>query len=157
MANARTRFDALSSYLEQHHAASPGLMFGKRCLFFEGEPFIVLHRESVAFRVSGRALSHALAMKGTTGFDPLKPDEPPPGRPGWVLVPTVHFLAWDRLAMESMRCIRQAQAQHVSWQPLAPAPPPPTIAPASTTTSLADRVAAIMKSGFGFGLFKNDK
>lgn len=157
MANARTRFDALAAYLQQHRDASQGRMYGKSCLFFEGEPFIVLHHESVAFRLAGRALAQALALQGATGFDPLKPDEPPPGRPGWVLVPTVHFLAWDRLAMDSMRCIRLAKVQNVSWKPPPPAPPSPVTAPPSTPKSLGDRVAAIMKSGFGFGLFKGDK
>ena len=157
MANARTRFDALAAYLQQHREASQGRMYGKSCLFFEGEPFIVLHHESVAFRLAGRALTQALALKGVTGFDPLKPDEPPPGRPGWVLVPTAHFLAWDRLAMDSMRCIRLAKVQNVSWNLPPPAPPAPALAPPSTAKSLGDRVAAIMKSGFGFGLFKSDK
>ena len=157
MANARTRFDALAAYLQQHREASLGRMYGKACLFFEGEPFLVLHHESVAFRLAGRALGQALALAGATGFDPLKPDEPPPGRPGWVLVPTAHFLSWDRLAMDSMRCIRLARLQNVSWQPPAPAPPPAVAAPPSTAQSLGERVAAIMKSGFGFGLFRSDK
>lgn len=157
MANARTRFDALASYLLQHHEAIQGQMWGKHCLFFRNEPFIVLHQHCVAFRLSGRALNHALAMAGATPFDPLHPDKPPPGRPGWVLVPTAHFLAWDRLAMDSMRVIRLAQTQHVSWQP-PPAPPPvPTTTPPSSAKSLGERVAAIMKSGFGFSLFKSDK
>ena len=157
MANARTRFDALAAYLQQHRDASQGRMYGKPCLFFEGEPFIVLHHESVAFRLAGRALAQAMALKGATGFDPLKPDEPPPGRPGWVLVPTAHFLTWDRLAMDSMRCIRLAKVQNLSWKLPPPPPPPPVTAPPSTAKSLGDRVAAIMKSGFGFGLFKSDK
>jgi len=158
MANARTRFNALAAYLQQHREATQGRMYGKICLFFENQPFIVLHQDSVAFRLNGRPLAQALALKGAVGFDPLKPDEPPPGRPGWVLVPTMHFLTWDRLAMDSMRCMRLAKTQNVSWQPPAPTPPPtPPPAPASTPKSLAERVAAILKSGFGFGLFKNDK
>jgi hypothetical protein len=157
MANARTRFDALADYLQQHHEAQQGQCFGKRCLMFEGEPFIVRHRDSVAFRLSGNALTQALAMNGASAFDPARPDEAAAGKPGWVLVPTAHFLVWDRLATEALRCVRLAQVQNVSWQ-VAPAPPKaPDVAPSSTTQSLGDRVAAIMKSGFGFGLSKDDK
>lgn len=156
MANARSRYEALATYLEQQRGAKRAHLYGMPCLLLEGEPFIMLYRANVAFRLSGRALKHAMEMAGSTGFDPLHPDQPPPGRPGWVLVATAHFLSWDRLAMDAMRCAQLAKQQHVSWQP-PPAPPPPVAAPAqSTPKSLAERVAAVMKSGFRFSLFDRD-
>ncbi len=147
MANARERFNTLAEYLVRHREAQQGQMFGKPCLSLQGEPFMMLYRESVAFRLHGRALTHAMAVKGSSPFDPLLPDKPPPGRPGWVLIPTSQFLIWDRLAMDAMRCAREAKGKNVSWQmpptPTAPAPEPPP----STPTSLASRVAAALSGG----------
>ena len=157
MANARTQFDYLASYLQRRdERVRLGRIAMHHGLLFEHHPFVILHRNSVAFRVAGRALTQALALPGSSGFDPLAPDEPPPGKPGWVLVPATHWAAWNRLAIDSMHCLQRAQDHHVSWQvPVAPPPPPPA-PPPSTPKSLAERVAAIMKSGFSFGLARSD-
>ena len=155
-ANARSRYEALAAFLQQYKGAQIGRLYGMPCLLFDGEPFMMLHRESVAFRLNGRALTNALGLSGSTGFDPLHPDQPPPGRPGWVLVATAHFLSWDRLAVDAMRCASLAKQQPVSWKPPPEPPPPPPMPPRSTPKSLAERVAAVMKSGFGFGLFDRD-
>jgi len=147
MANARTRYETLADYLVRNREARDGSLYGKPCLTFEGEPFLTWHRDAVAFRLSGRALNNALSLKGSTPFDPLTPDKPPPGRPGWVRVPPENFMSWDRLAMDAMRCARLAQSQHVSWEPPPPPPPPVEAPPRSTGESLAARVAAALKSG----------
>jgi hypothetical protein len=147
MANARERYDALCQYLARNRDARQGSLFGKACLLYEGEPFMLFYRESVAFRLHGRALLSALALRGASGFDPLNPDKPPPGRPGWVLVPTTHFLAWDRLAMDAMRCVRMAQNQNVSWKVPEASPAPVPAPPPSTPKSLAERVKAALSGG----------
>jgi hypothetical protein len=148
MANARTRYETLASYLVRNREAKEGTLYGKSCLTYDGEPFLTWHRDAVAFRLHGRALNNALSLKGCTPFDPLHPDRPPPGRPGWVRVPPSQFIAWDRLAMDAMRCVKVAQNQHVSWQPPPPPPEPPPAPPRSTPDSLAARVAAALKGGF---------
>ncbi|HET9483326.1 MAG TPA: hypothetical protein VFO79_05155 [Xanthomonadales bacterium] len=153
MANARTRYDALAEYLVRHRDAKEATLYGKPCLAFQGHPFMMLTSKGVAFRLHGRPLTTALAFKGATGFDPLKPDEPPPGRPGWVLVPVSQFVSWDRLAMDAIRCVRLAENQHVSWKPAPPPPEPVAAPPPSTGESLASRVASVLKSGFKFSLF----
>ena len=147
MANARTRYDALADYLVRNRDAKAGTLFGKPCLMFAEEPFLMLFREAVAFRLHGRGLNSALALRGSQPFDPLNPDKPPPGRPGWVLVHTSQWVAWDRLAMDSMRCVRIARDQNVSWKPPPPAPEPPAAPPASTPASLAQRVASALANG----------
>ncbi|WP_306580718.1 hypothetical protein [Dokdonella sp.] len=157
MANARTQFDYLASYLQRRdERVRLGRIAMHHGLLFEHHPFVILYRNSVAFRVAGRALTQALALPGSTGFDPLKPDEPPPGKPGWVLVPAAHWAAWNRLAIDSMHCLQRAQDHHVSWRVPPPPPEPAPTPPPSTPKSLAERVAAIMKSGFSFGLAKSD-
>lgn len=156
MANARTQFDYLASYLQRYSGAQRGMLAGRPCLTWHQTPFVMLFRDSVAFRLSGHALVRAMALSGASGFDPFKPDEPPPGKPGWVLLPARHWAAWDRCALDAIRCLRLAQEQHVSWH-MPPPPPEPPPAPApSSSQSLAERVAAIMKRGFSFGLAKSD-
>ncbi|MBX3689567.1 hypothetical protein [Dokdonella sp.] len=157
MANARTHFDFLSSYLQRYSEATRGTLAGRPCMSWHNTPFMTLFGQSVAFRLAGHGLVRALALPGASGFDPFKPDEPPPGKPGWVLVPATHWASWDRCALDAIRCLRLAQSQHVSWH-VPPAPPePPPAPPPSTPKSLAERVAAIMKSGFSFGLVKSDR
>jgi hypothetical protein len=152
MANARTQFDALASSLQQHDEATQGLLAGRACLSLEGEPFLVLYRENVAFRLAGSALTHALALAGATGFDPMKPDDRNPLAPGWGRVPVAHRSNWEHSAREAMRCAHLARSQNVSWQAPPPAPEPAAAAPPSSAQSLSDRAAAAMKSGFGFEL-----
>lgn len=147
MANARTHYNALVEYLVRNREAKVGTLFGKSCLMFADEPFLMLFRDSVAFRLHGRALTSALALRGSQPFDPLNPEKPPPGRPGWVLVPASQFVAWDRLAMDSMRCVRVARDQNVSWKPAPPPPEPVAAPPTSTPASLAQRVASALANG----------
>ena len=147
MANARGRYDMLADYLLRHREAREGMLFGKHCLTFDGDPFMMFCRGAVAFRLHGRALAQALSLPGSSPFDPLSPDKPPPGRPGWVLVPPAQFVAWDRLAMDAMRCVRVARDRNVSWT-VPPLPPPaPVVAPPSTPQGLAARVAAALSGG----------
>jgi hypothetical protein len=147
MANARGRYDMVAAYLVRHREAREGVLFGKRCLTHDGEPFMMFCRGACAFRVHGRALVQALALPGAQPFDPLSPDKPPPGRPGWVLVPPAQFLVWDRLAMDAMRCVRVSRDRNVSWAvpPVPPAPPPAE--PPSPPTSLAQRFANAISGG----------
>ena len=153
MASARTQFDALaSSLLQQHEAVTQGQLAGRPCLSFEGEPFLVLYRESVAFRLAGRALVRAQALSGAGGFDPMKPDDRTAGAPGWTLVPVAHWPDWTAYAQDALSCVQRAQTQNVSWQAPPPAPEPPVATPPSSTQSLSERAAAAIRSGFGFDL-----
>ena len=153
MANARTQVDALaSSLLQQHDEVTEGQLAGRPGLLFEGEAFLVLYRENVAFRLAGSALTRAMALAGATGFDPMKPDDRNAITPGWVLVPVAHWPSWESWAQESMRCMRLAHTQNISWQAPPPSPEPAPEPPPSSAQSLSERAAAVMKSGFGFDL-----
>ena len=91
-------------------------------------------------------------MPGVLGWDPLHADRS--NAPGWVLVPAIHALRWNRLALEALRCAREASERRISYGEV-PAPPPapqsPAEAvpvPASNPASLAQRVSAAIASGF---------
>lgn len=154
MANTRTRFDAIAAAL-QAHEVTQRLLYGKQALFFEDRPFMLLHRDAAAFRLSGRVLADALALEGTTTFDPAAPEEATQSVPGWVRVPGAHFLRWDDLANEALRCAQLASTQPVPWR----VPDGPSAAPVETppmdADAIAARAAAALKSGFGFELVKD--
>jgi hypothetical protein len=152
MANARSRFDTLADELQQHEATQR-MLYGRHCLCIDGEPFLMLHKEGVAFRLSGRALAAGSALPGAAAFDPLTPDQPSQSRPGWVRLPVEQFSRWDEFAHAAMHWVRLAQSRNVSWQrPVAAADAGD--APPSTPDGLAKRAAATLKSGFGFELSK---
>jgi hypothetical protein len=100
MANARTRFDTICDYLRRTHDASIGYLYGKPCAMIKGHAFIVYCYDGVAFRLRGRVRLQASALPGTRYWDPLGRDVP---SMEWIFVPEVHFLRWDRLALESAR------------------------------------------------------
>ncbi len=152
MANARTQFDALAASLLQHGEATRGQVAGRSCLSFEGEPFLVLYHEGIAFRLAGSAQTRASGLDGARGFDPMNADDRSASVPGWVLVPTAHWAEWETCAHDAMHCMRRAQTQNVSWQVPPAAPAPVAAPPPSSATSLSERAAAVMKAGFGFEL-----
>lgn len=145
MANARSRFDAISAYLRKAHDVRPLSVRGRPCLGIEGATFLALHRDGMGFRLHGRVLSHALSLPGVRPWHPIDP-----GRvaPGWVLIPSVHAWRWDRLAIEAWRCARSAASERAAVageaEIRASEDPPP-----STGNSLAQRFAAAIARGFG--------
>jgi hypothetical protein len=145
MANARSHFDMISSYLQRTHEAQAGLLYGKPCLMLQGQAFAAYQSDAMAFRMHGRALAQTVAMPGVLGWDPLHADRS--GAPGWVLVPGTHALRWNRLALEALRCAREASERRVNYGEV-PAPPPTETAPASNPASLAQRVSTAIASGF---------
>jgi hypothetical protein len=142
MANPRSKFEMLSEYLSRtHEGVSVAEIYRRPGLKHRTEPFCLYFNDGMAFRLHGRSLVAALELAGVLPFDPLNPDKPPPGRPGWVWAPPSQMLRWDRLCTEALRCLRQADdGARVSWK--LPEPPPlaaPEPAP-SSSTSLAERV-----------------
>ena len=146
MANARSQFDMISVYLQQTHEAQAGLLYGKPCVMLNGNAFVAYQPDAMAFRLHGRTLVQTLALPGAHGWDPLRPES---STPGWVLVPGAHALRWSRLALEALRCARDASERRVSYATVPPPPPPEVEAPpASNPQSLAQRVSAAIASGF---------
>lgn len=144
MANARTQFDAIAGYLERTHEARAGQLYGKPALFLNTQPFAAFANEAMAFRLHGRALAQAQQMAGACAWDPLRGHG---SSPGWVLVPAAQAVRWNRLALDALRCTRDAGERRVSHTP--PVSPQPVAAPpASTPASLAQRVAAAIAAGF---------
>lgn len=152
MANTRSKFDAIAEYLvRSQEGVVLSTIYRKPGLKRFEEPFCLYHREGMVFRLHGRMLTSALALPGAQPFDPLNPDKPPPGWPGWVWVPGSQMLRWDRLSTEALRCVRESsETGRVSWKTPEPMPPAPPEEPPSTAESLAARV----KSFFSAGLSK---
>lgn len=144
MANARTQFDAIAGYLERTHEARTGQLYGKPAIFLNGQAFAAFALEAMAFRLHGRALAQAQTLPGARSWDPLRTQG---ATSGWVAIPATQALRWNRLALDALRCTREAGERRVSY---AAPPAPPTIQapPASTPASLAQRVAAAIASGF---------
>jgi hypothetical protein len=144
MANARSRYDAIGGYLQRSHEATAGLLYGKPCLMLMDQPFAVYQPDAMAFRLHGRCLTQALALQGAKGWDPRHADR---SVPGWVLVPAEHVLRWDQLALDAVRCSREASERRISYT-AEPAPPQVEAPPPSDPVKLAERVASAVTTGF---------
>lgn len=147
MANARSHFDMICGYLQRTHDAQTGLLYGKPCVTLDGNAFAAYQPDAMAFHLHGRALLQAQALPGARGWDPLHAER---SSPGWVLVPSTQVLRWDRLALEALRCAREAAERRVSYAP-APSSAVAAVAaepPPSNPQSLAQRVSAALSSGF---------
>jgi hypothetical protein len=141
MANAREKFDMIAEYFERTQPeVKRDNVYRKPGMTFEGAPFGVLFRDGLAVRIHGRALTQAMTLPGARPFDPLAPDKPPPGVPGWVWLPPSQMLRWDRLVTDALRCQREAREGRVSWSLPAPPPTPTDAPPPSSADSLGQRV-----------------
>jgi hypothetical protein len=145
MANARSRFDAISAYLRKAHDARALTIRGRPCLGIDGATFIAFHRDGMGIRLGGRALTQTLSLPGARPWHPIDPERV---APGWVWIPSIHAWRWDRLAIEAWRCAQDAalarQTGAVDAEIQASADPPP-----SSGSSLAQRFAAAIARGFG--------
>lgn len=144
MANARSHFDMISGYLQRAHDVQAGLLYGKPCLMQEGRAFAAYQPDAMAFHLHGRALAQALALPGAHGWDPRHPGQ---SAPGWVLLPAAQVLRWDRIALEALRCEKEAIERRVSYAPMPAAPPAVQAPPTSTPQGLAQRVSTAIASG----------
>jgi len=146
MANARSQFDMIAGYFERAHEVQTGLLYGKPCLRLNGDAFAAYALDGLALRLHGRSLAQALQLPGVKTWDPLRPDH---AAPGWVLIPAEQALRWDRLALDALRCAREAAEGTVSYALPPPPPVPSEQAAASTAEDLGKRAAAALSSGFG--------
>jgi hypothetical protein len=91
----RARFDAVVDELTQELDIVGASMFGMPSLKRRGgKAFAGLYGDDMVFKLSGDALSDALALDGAHLFEPM------PGRPmkAWVQVPPTHETQWAELA-----------------------------------------------------------
>ncbi len=145
MANARSRYDTIAAYLRKAHDAHALTVRGRQCLGIEGATFMALHRDSVGFRLHGRALKQALSLPGVRPWHPIDPDRV---APGWVLIPSNHAWRWDRLAIEAWRCARTTAVERATSGPRESGISAAQEPPASTANSLAQRFTAAIARGF---------
>jgi hypothetical protein len=144
MANARTQFDAIAGYLERVHEVRADQLYGKPSISLNGHAFAVYANEAMAFRLHGRTLAQAQSLPGARGWDPLRGQG---SSPGWVLIPAAQALRWNRLALDALRCMREAGERRISYA-IPQRPPQVEAPPPSTPLSLAQRFAAAVAAGF---------
>ena len=146
MANARTRYDTISEFLQREHDASAVSLYGKPAVQLGATPFLYYATNGMAFRLQGRVREHALTLPGSTAWTPigqLKDTSP------WVLVSAAHFLRWDRLAIEALRYAQEGDLRRPQAQPSNGPPPEP---PASTRWR--DNIKALMEKASAFRLLR---
>jgi hypothetical protein len=142
MANARTRFDNISEFMQRQHEASASLLYKQPAVEVGGTPFLFYMMPGMAFRLRGRAREQALALPGARLWAPM--GEAPQNSP-WVLVPVSQFLRWDRLAIDALRYAQD----HSPAGPVAvasqgpPAPPPAANRWVDNIKVLLERAAAL--------------
>ena len=123
MANARSRFDNISEFMQRSHDASASMLYKQPAVQVDGTPFLFYMMPGMAFRLRGRAREQAMARPcarlGAPG------GEAPQNSP-WVLVPVSQFLRWDRLAIEALRYAQDhSPPGPVAVASQGPAAPPP--------------------------------
>ncbi len=95
--DARTEYDAVVSEMTATSPTSSGKMFGMPCLKnSNGKAYAGFFEGSMVFKLGGASHAEALALSGTTLFDPAG------GRPmkGWVVVPVEHVSRWLEFARD---------------------------------------------------------
>ncbi|UXI68000.1 hypothetical protein [Tahibacter amnicola] len=125
MANARTRYDTISEFMQREHDATGALLYAKPSVQINGTPFLFYTNTGMAFRLSAKARDYALALPGSTVWSPLGAAQ---ASSPWVLVPASQFLRWDRLAIDALR---HAEAGDTRRPQALPSQGPPPLPPAA--------------------------
>jgi hypothetical protein len=94
MSESQDKFDAISAALTRLPGVVRSQMFGMPCLKVNGKAFLSLFKEDLVFKLTGDAHARALAIQGSSLFDPGM------GRPmrEWVRVPASATPTWQALA-----------------------------------------------------------
>jgi hypothetical protein len=147
MANARSRYDSIAGYLQRVHEAQANLLYGRPCLLWGDRAFAVYQTNALALRMHGRYLTQASTLPGVQAWDPRNSDG---AAPGWVLIPVEQVLRWDRLALDALRCTREAAERRISYaafvSPVRAIDEPAPSNPASLTRSFTAAIAAGFRS-----------
>ena len=123
MANARTRYDTISGFMQRQYEAKATVLYNKPAVEIANTPFLFYMLPGMAFRLCGRVRESALILAGATLWAPYGEAS---GNSPWVLVPVVHFLRWDRLAIEAMRYATERSVRRpVAVANQGPPPEPP--------------------------------
>ena len=144
MANARTRYDTISEFLQREHEAVAAILYGKPSVQLAGTPFLFYLQNGMAFRLQGRVREHALSLPGSGRWAPLgQTDDKSP----WVMVPASQFLRWDRLAIEALRYVQEGDLRRPQ---AVPSQGPPAAPPAAQRWR--DNIKALMEKASAFRL-----
>jgi hypothetical protein len=146
MANARTRYDTISEFLQREHEAAAASLYGKPAVQLGVTPFLFYAGTGMAFRLQGRAREQALTLPGAAAWAPIGqvPEKGP-----WVFVPAAHFLRWDRLAIEALRYAQEGEVRRPQAVPSQGPPPEP---PASQRWR--DNIKSLMEKAAAFRLVR---
>lgn len=104
----------MTKFEEQfHHIASEiqgaqeGKMFGALCIKApNGKSGVMFWKDDMIFKLEGKELDEALALKGAKMFEPMD------GRPmnGWAHIPNVHAAKWKKYAEKAMDFVKKIEA-----------------------------------------------
>ena len=86
--------------------AEESQMFGKPCFKVGGKAFICFFQDEMVFKLKGEAHKDALALKGTTLFDPSGKGR---AMREWVQVPYTHSKKWEALAKSAFTYVKQGK------------------------------------------------
>lgn len=89
-------------------------MYGKPCFKINEKAFVCFFQIEMVFKLSGTAHSEALALTGSTLFDPSGK-----GRPmkEWVQVPGVHMEKWTQLAKRAFEYVGAEKYKRTVFTP----------------------------------------
>ena len=95
MSLAEEDFNEITAFFTNQPNVKRSQMFGMPCLKVKGKVFLCLYEDEMVFKLSGQSHSQALALEGSSLFDPSRS-----GRPmkEWVRVPAAYSSTWIKLA-----------------------------------------------------------
>lgn len=70
MTDIEDAYQRLIASFTTDESVTSGQMFGKPCLTIRGKAFIALHRDTIVFKLTGKAHANALALSEATRWDP---------------------------------------------------------------------------------------
>src|SRR5713101_1372610 len=108
MADAQKKYDMLADGLAAQPNVARAKMFGMPVVKVNGNAFMGYFKDSMTFKLTGKAHADALKLKGAQLFDPSGM-----GRPmkEWVQVPAAHAARWKQLARSAMEYVATLAAK----------------------------------------------
>ena len=108
MADAQQKYHSIADELAGRPNVARAKMFGMPVVKVNGNAFMGYFKDSMTFKLTGRAHADALRLKGTQLFDPSGM-----GRPmkEWVQIPTAHATKWKQFAQHALKYVSTLPAK----------------------------------------------
>ncbi len=108
MADPQMKYEAIAYEFANLPNVARAQMFGMPVVKVNGNAFMGFFKDSMTFKLTGKAHSDALKLKGAQLSDPSGR-----GRPmkEWVQVPSAHAAKWKQLAQSSLEYVSTLPAK----------------------------------------------